>query len=322
MTTDNWKTSPPAEPGLYIASAARAAGYVRYWTGQHWTAPLSVADLHMTDRIPNADGVKAVTYNNRAIVWLEKVTIDGSGFLSWGGLQDDCPVAPDMVLRFKIRAGAVSDPQRGGTVKRWSHDGKGGDIVAYKVGGDIVPAAAANEPHVRATPLPAACGIGDINSSAKGSGARFNAGKADLALIPLRLLADSFIREKAQKPEHRRASEALGALGAFQQTHDKAHLYAALRILGLENWQSCAKVFEYGKKKYAAWNWSKGMQWSVALACAARHIVFGILAGEERDAESGELHVGHVFCNIVMLLTFIETYAEGNDLPTQWLEAA
>jgi pantoate kinase len=31
-------------------------------------------------------------------------------------------------------------------------------------------------------------GIGDVNSDAKGSGARFNAGKPDLSLIPLHLL--------------------------------------------------------------------------------------------------------------------------------------
>jgi len=54
-------------------------------------------------------------------------------------------------------------------------------------------------------------GIGDVNSNEKGSGARYNTGKADLSLIPLCTL------------------------------EDEAHVWA------------------YGKKKYAAWNWAKGI---------------------------------------------------------------
>ena len=37
----------------------------------HWSAPLHVADLHLTDRIPNASGKAAETRGNRPIEWLE-----------------------------------------------------------------------------------------------------------------------------------------------------------------------------------------------------------------------------------------------------------
>jgi len=74
-----WHKTPPATPGLYIASTARCAGWIRYWTGVHWTPPLSVADLHLTDRIPHAGGGKAITFRRRPIEWLEAVTLDGRG---------------------------------------------------------------------------------------------------------------------------------------------------------------------------------------------------------------------------------------------------
>ena len=39
-------------------------------------------------------------------------------------------------------------------------------------------------------PMGAHTGVGDVNSNAKGSGARYNDGKADLSLIPLSTLED------------------------------------------------------------------------------------------------------------------------------------
>ncbi len=115
--------------------------------------------------------------------------------------------------------------------------------------------------------------IGDINSSAKGSGARYNDGKADLSLIPLCTLEDE------------------------------------------------AKVWEYGKKKYAAWNWAKGMDWSVPLACALRHLS-AWQRGEEVDAESGLPHLAHAICNLRMLTLYSKTYKEGDNRPPKELMPA
>ena len=109
-------------------------------------------------------------------------------------------------------------------------------------------------------------GIGDVNSDAKGSGARYNTGKADLSLIPLVTLEEE------------------------------------------------AKVWEYGKAKYAAWNWAKGMNWSVPYACALRHLS-AWQRGEEIDPESGQSHLAHVMCNIRMLMLYSKTYKEGDDRP-------
>lgn len=113
-------------------------------------------------------------------------------------------------------------------------------------------------------------GIGDVNSDAKGSGARYNAGKPDMSLIPLCTLEDE------------------------------------------------AKVWAYGKQKYAAWNWAKGMDWSVPLACALRHIAKW-QAGEENDEESGLPHLAHAMCNLRMLTLYAKTYVEGDDRPPKEL---
>lgn len=108
--------------------------------------------------------------------------------------------------------------------------------------------------------------VGDVNSSEKGSGARYNNGKADLSLIPLWTLEDE------------------------------------------------AKVWMYGKRKYAAWNWAKGMDWSIPLACALRHIS-AWQRGEEVDPESGLPHLAHAICNLRMLTLYSKTYKEGDDRP-------
>jgi hypothetical protein len=79
-----------------------------------------------------------------------------------------------------------------------------------------------------------------------------------------------------------------------------------------------ARVWAYGKKKYAAWNWAKGMDWSVPLACALRHIS-AWQRGEENDPESGLPHLAHAMCNLRMLTLYSKTYKEGDDRPTQWL---
>lgn len=109
-------------------------------------------------------------------------------------------------------------------------------------------------------------GIGDVTSQAKGSGARYNAGKADFSLIPMCTLEDE------------------------------------------------ARVWEFGKQKYAAWNWAKGMPWSACYASMQRHLA-AWQRGEDNDAESGLPHLAHAMCNLRMLTLYAKTYKEGDDRP-------
>lgn len=160
-------------------------------------------------------------------------------------------------------------------------------------------------------------GIGDVNSHARGSGARYNTGKVPIELIPLRVIADWL---KHDGIANTRYVAALHALGRFQEGEGVAALLDSIGLVG-PAFDECAAVFDYGRRKYAEWNWAKGMAWSVPLACAARHLL-RMIDREENDAESTHPHRGHFLCNIVMLLTFVRTYPEGDDRPSQWLRDA
>ena len=156
--------------------------------------------------------------------------------------------------------------------------------------------------------------VGDVNSNERGSGARYNDGKPPLELIPLRVIAKQF--EKCLSPQ---LFGALWNLALFQEGGDIQCLHDAIECVGAD-WEECAAVLAYGRKKYAEWNWCKGMPWSVPLGCAARHLVLGMIRYEPHDAESGLSHRGHFICNLMMLITFTRTYPEGDDRPSKWLQ--
>lgn len=56
------------------------------------------------------------------------------------------------------------------------------------------------------------------------------------------------------------------------------------------------KVLEYGAKKYAPFNWMKGLNRKEILESMQRHLA-ALIDGEEIDSESGISHMGHVMCN-------------------------
>lgn len=108
---------------------------------------------------------------------------------------------------------------------------------------------------------------GDINSNAKGSGARANGGKVSLSLLPFHLMA------------------------------------------------GMARVLMAGTLKYKAWNWTKGMKWSVCMDCLLRHLFKWWYTGEECDPETGEHHLDHVLSNVLFLKHYLKAYPEGDDRP-------
>jgi hypothetical protein len=164
--------------------------------------------------------------------------------------------------------------------------------------------------------------VGDVNSSARGSGARFNAGKTRLDLLPLNIVLDSLplstedMIDTVDDSVRTAVYRAMSDIGHFQQSGDELFLDRALDTLH-PYWKDCADVFEYGAKKYASWNWVKGMAWSIPIGCIGRHS-FAVFNGEMNDPESGLPHVGHILCNVVMLKTYFEGYPEGNDLPPKY----
>lgn len=161
--------------------------------------------------------------------------------------------------------------------------------------------------------------VGDVNSNARGSGARYNDGKPHLELIPLQLIAQSFEILRPTSDHFVPMREALRHLGRFQERGGADVLQLAVRALDFdgEAWNECAAVFDYGRRKYAEWNWAKGMAWSVPIGCAARHALAVLTTGELDDPESGLRHRGHFMCNLTMLATYARMFPEGDDRPSQ-----
>lgn len=152
--------------------------------------------------------------------------------------------------------------------------------------------------------------IGDVNSEARGAGARFNDGKPPFELVPAGILA-----EYAHAKGNAEMTQVLHLLGRFQMLRDEDALYEALRYcMTPHSLAAAARVFDYGRLKYAEWNWLKGMPWSVPIGCVQRHAL-ALIEGHEADPESGLPHAGHLLCNLIMLWQYRRTYAEGDDRP-------
>lgn len=75
-----------------------------------------------------------------------------------------------------------------------------------------------------------------------------------------------------------------------------------------------AQVLTFGKQKYAAHNWRKGVANSRYIAACLRHL-FAYLGGESVDKESGLSHLAHAGCCILFL---IEQDALRPELDDRW----
>lgn len=85
-----------------------------------------------------------------------------------------------------------------------------------------------------------------------------------------------------------------------------------------------ADVLEKGSRKYAEWNWAKGMKWSIPIGCMLRHL-FKFMMGQELDRDencagcqkndclnhTGLPHVDLIACNAMFLQRY---YRNNKDL--------
>ena len=147
--------------------------------------------------------------------------------------------------------------------------------------------------------------VGDINSREKGSAARYNEGKAPLQFIPIRQCLDLLVDPTGW------LFHVLKSLAEYQETGHSTCMYDAITQVPQADIEDAARVFEYGAKKYAHWNWCKGQQWTVTLGSLLRH-AFAMLH-EEMDPESGLPHSGHIVCNLLMLAWYMDEYPEGQE---------
>lgn len=78
------------------------------------------------------------------------------------------------------------------------------------------------------------------------------------------------------------------------------------------------EVLTDGAEKYFDRNWENGLSWTSVLASLKRHVA-AIEAGEDRDSESGRLHIAHAACNVHFLNAFYYTFPQGDDRPKRIL---
>ena len=72
------------------------------------------------------------------------------------------------------------------------------------------------------------------------------------------------------------------------------------------------RVLEYGVKKYAPYNWAKGLSIKETCESLKRHLD-SFMEGEDNDLESGISHIGHIQCNAMFLSWMMKNRPELDD---------
>jgi hypothetical protein len=115
-----------------------------------------------------------------------------------------------------------------------------------------------------------------------------------------------------EKSEYREELDPDPELTQMKATADKVLREKALRYnegklkWSMVHYQSLAplvRVLMYGEKKYARDNWKKGLNREEILDSMQRHLA-ALIDGQEIDPESGEHHIGHLFCNCMFYSYF------------------
>jgi hypothetical protein len=74
-------------------------------------------------------------------------------------------------------------------------------------------------------------------------------------------------------------------------------------LLPMQLLAGVVEVLMAGARKYAAWNWTRGMPYTRAMNAAQRHIN-AFAAGEDFDKDSGQHHIDHAICCLIFLRHF------------------
>lgn len=137
-----------------------------------------------------------------------------------------------------------------------------------------------------------------------GKGLRYNEGKAPLDFLPAEILGLYFDVVKA--PESTTPVDFMHMLHAFETDEVDAAYF--LSFLTYEDLEGAARVFQYVTtrevKPYPAWNWTRGMAWSIPNGCIKRHAL-EIESGHNVDPETGFQHRFHIACNVIMLAYYV-----------------
>jgi len=68
--------------------------------------------------------------------------------------------------------------------------------------------------------------------------------------------------------------------------------------------EEVARVYAVGARKYADDNWMRGYAWRLSFGALIRHVSH-TMCGEDRDPETGCLHLAHAAWHCLTLITFL-----------------
>lgn len=102
--------------------------------------------------------------------------------------------------------------------------------------------------------------------------------------------------------------DTAGGLGGIKYDQGKV----PLALIPTEALLEVGKVMGHGASKYGNHNWRGGLTQLRVLSACLRHI-YAHLQGEDKDPESGLLHLAHATANLLFVLTFILEGREGLD---------
>ncbi len=80
----------------------------------------------------------------------------------------------------------------------------------------------------------------------------------------------------------------------------------SMNLLDFQALTAMAEVLVFGKRKYAAHNWRKGLPVTTSIDAALRHLL-KTCSGEKIDPESGLDHLAHAAVNLMFALNAIRT---------------
>lgn len=109
------------------------------------------------------------------------------------------------------------------------------------------------------------------------------------------------MEEAAQKPE-----------AAAGVKHDEGK--PAYQLLPPDALRAAAEVMADGAKKYGDRNWENGLAHSRLHRAAIGHLL-DHWRGEDKDPESGRLHLAHALCSVMMLLSSYQRDLGEDDRP-------
>lgn len=113
-------------------------------------------------------------------------------------------------------------------------------------------------------------------------------------LTPVDATVESAVTVPASVGDFAGAVDGGGVKGVMKTPKTCVELIDPYWLEGVGN------VLLYGKRKYAANNWMRGMSWVTVVGGILRHL-YAFLRREEVDAESGLPHLHHAACGLMFL---------------------